>query len=146
MTTAYDDIIDLPHHVSPTRRRMSATERAAQFAPFAALTGYDAAIEETARLTEDELAADEERVRDLDEKLRLLQRLLPERPEITVTYFVPDERKSGGAYETVTGKLCAISVTDQAIVLEDGTEIAMERIESLECACFAESLQKNSEK
>ena len=146
MTTAYDDIIDLPHHVSPTRRRMSASERAAQFAPFAALTGYDAAIEETARLTEDELAADEERTRELDAKLRVLQGLLPERPEITVTYFVPDERKAGGAYETVAGKLCAIRVADQAIVLDDGTEIAMERIGSLDCACFAEPMQKNPEK
>ena len=146
MTTAYDDIIDLPHHVSPTRRRMSASERAAQFAPFAALTGYDAAIEETARLTEDELAADEERTRELDAKLRLLQRLLPERPEITVTYFVPDERKAGGAYETVTGRLRAICVGERTILLEDGTEIAMERIESLDCACFAMLPQEKPEK
>ena len=138
MTTAYDDIIDLPHHVSPTRRHMSDSERAAQFAPFAALTGYDAAIEETARLTEDALASNEERTRELDAKLRLLQRALADRPEITVTYFVPDERKAGGAYRTVTGKLCAIRVIDQQIVLEDGTEILMECIESLDGALFCQ--------
>ncbi len=140
MTTSYDDIIDLPHHVSPTRRRMSAYERAAQFAPFAALTGYDAAIGETARLTQAEPESDEERTRELDAKLRLLQKMLTEKPVACVTYFVPDARKSGGAFIKKTGILHAISVSNQSIGFEDGTEIAMERIVSLESDALRENI------
>ncbi|MCQ2420902.1 MAG: hypothetical protein MJ118_07180 [Clostridia bacterium] len=138
MTTSYDDIIDLPHHVSPTRRRMSAYERAAQFAPFAALTGYDAAIGETARLTQAEPETDEERIRELDGKLRILNQKLSERPEVTVVFFVPDDRKAGGSFEKKSGVLRTISAREQSIGLEDGTEIAMEWIMSLESEVFKE--------
>ena len=98
----YNDIIDLPHHISTTRPRMSMLDRAAQFSPFAALTGYDAAIKETGRLTGQRIELTEECRAVLDRKQQVLLENLAEHPEVSVTYFVPDERKSGGAY--VTGK------------------------------------------
>ena len=101
----YDDIIDLPHHVSATRTRMSMIERAAQFSPFAALTGYDAAIKETWRLTDQRIELSEECRAALDRKQMLLLDHIGDRPEISITYFVPDERKNGGTYVTVTGKV-----------------------------------------
>lgn len=129
---SYDDIIHLPHHVSPKRRQMSRHDRAAQFSPFAALTGYDAAIRETARLTDPrfDLAADGTAM--LDEKIRILLDHQHLHPEITAVYFVPDERKSGGAYVTVTAKLRAVSSREQALILEDGQELYFSRIYELE--------------
>ena len=103
MTGKYDDIIHLPHHVSATRPRMPMLDRAAQFSPFVALTGYEAAVRETARLTDQRVELDESAKAELDRKLRLLLSL-PGQPEASITYFRPDERKEGGAYETVTGR------------------------------------------
>ncbi len=132
MSDKYEDILDLPHHVSATRRRMSMTERAAQFSPFAALTGYDAAIRETGRLTDCsvELEGDEKAL--LDRRIQLLFRHLDRQPWITVTYFVPDRRKSGGAYETVEGRVRKIDPLEQALFLEDGTRIPFDRVRFLE--------------
>ena len=101
----YNDIIDLPHHISTTRPRMSMLDRAAQFSPFAALTGYDAAIKETGRLTGQRIELTEECRAVLDRKQQVLLENLAEHPEVSVTYFVPDERKSGGAYVTVAGRV-----------------------------------------
>lgn len=119
----YDDIIDLPHHVSKKHPQMPLLDRAAQFAPFAALTGHEDAIRETARLTEDEILLDESSKELLDERLQYLLEHLTERPEVTVTYFMPDERKSGGAYVTVTGVVKKVDEYRGRIALEDGREI-----------------------
>ena len=99
----YDDIINLPHYTSSKRPRMAMIDRAAQFSPFAALTGYDAAVKETARLTEDWVELDEYQKSALNDRLQILQERLSNTPVISITYFVPDERKSGGAYCTETG-------------------------------------------
>ena len=97
MKTQYDDIIHLPHHVSKTRPQMSMLDRAAQFPPFAALTGYEDAIQETGRLTDTKVEIGEEVREELDRKQQYLQDIIADRPEITITYFVPDERKAGGS-------------------------------------------------
>ena len=93
----YDDIINLPHHVSPTRQRMSMHDRAAQFAPFSALVGYDDAVAETARLTENRPELDEQEQKELDTRLRYLADHIKERPNVHIRYFMPDMRKNGGA-------------------------------------------------
>lgn len=128
----YDDIIHLPHHVSKTRPQMSLEDRAAQFSPFAALTGYDAAILETGRLTEDKLELGEETQAILDRKQRYLAEIIDTKPEITVTYFVPDEKKSGGAYSTVTGFLKRIDEYGRVLMLTDGRKIQLDAIFDIE--------------
>lgn len=121
----YDDMLFLPHHVSETRPRMSRLDRAAQFAPFAALTGLDDAMDETARLTQarTELADNAEDA--LDAVLRRLWEHREERPTLTVTYFRPDERKEGGAYCTVSGELENIDPLSGCLVLADRTKIPL---------------------
>jgi len=121
----YDDIIDLPHHVSRKHPQMPLLDRAAQFAPFAALTGHEAAIRETARLTEEEIELDESSKALLDLRLQQLQEHLPEQPEVTVTYFCLDEKKSGGAYDTVTGRVKKVDAYAGEMVLTDGRRIAL---------------------
>lgn len=132
----YDDIIDLPHHVSTRHPQMSPMDRAAQFSPFAALTGHDAAIKEMARLTEERGELDESRKEELNERLWLIRERLSERPEITFTYFKPDEKKSGGAYLTVTGKVKRIDEYEHQIHLEDGIILLIENIFSIEGELF----------
>ena len=131
-THEYDDIINLPHHVSTRHPQMSMYDRAAQFSPFAALTGHDAAIKETERLTEDWVELDEDSKELLDEKLHMIREHLDERPEVTFTYFEPDERKQGGAYRTITGKVKKIDEYEHRILLEDGTVLIMEHLFSIE--------------
>lgn len=128
MTGKYDDIINLPHHVSSRRAPMTMIDRAAQFSPFAALTGYDAAIQETGRLTEGYIHLDESSKESLNERLQLIQESLDAQPEITVTYFQPDERKTGGAYVSVTGTVKKIDEYNQGIIMTDGTAICFEYI------------------
>lgn len=132
----YEDIIHLPHPVSKTRPQMPISDRAAQFSPFAALTGYDAAIRETARLTDKKLVLDEETCALLDRKQQYLCEIIAEKPEITVTYFVPDERKDGGSYVTVTGKLRRIDFCGRLLVLSDGRSIPLDDISGLESERF----------
>lgn len=98
MNNRYDEIINLPHHISKTRPQMPMSDRAAQFAPFAALTGYDSAIMETGRLTDERIELDEEALTALDMKYQLLMDAFEDAPEVTITYFQPDERKAGGKY------------------------------------------------
>ena len=131
-THEYDDIINLPHHVSTRHPPMPMYDRAAQFAPFAALTGHDAAIKETERLTEDWVELDEDSKELLDEKLQVIREHLDERQEVTITYFEPDERKQGGAYRTITGKVKKIDEYEHRILLEDGTVLIMEHLFSIE--------------
>ena len=128
MSERYEDIIHLPRHVSAKRLPMPLTDRAAQFSPFAALTSYEDTIRETGRLTDAaaELACDEQEL--LNRKLQELARLLPEGPEISVTHFVPDTRKSGGAYVETRGRLLKIDSHRQILVLEEGREISFGRI------------------
>ena len=131
-THDYDDIINLPHHVSTRHPQMSMYDRAAQFSPFAALTGHDAAIKETERLTEDWVELDEDSKELLDEKLQVIREHLDEKPEVTFTYFEPDERKQGGAYRTITGKVKKIDEYEHRILLDDGTVLIMEHLFAIE--------------
>lgn len=133
----YDDILDLPHHVSQTHPHMPLSERAAQFSPFAALTGYDAAIRETARLTDEKAELDEGTKAVLNEKLQLLQEHLKARPVAAITYFKPDERKAGGAYVTVSGSIKKIDTYEGMIVLADGTKVPVNDIIEMESELFA---------
>ena len=99
----YGDIIDMPHYQSEKRPRMSMYDRAAQFSPFAALTGHSDAIKETARLTDEFYEPSEEIKSLLNEKLLFLKSELSNEPKVSITYFKPDEKKSGGVYITITG-------------------------------------------
>ncbi|OUQ23826.1 hypothetical protein B5E80_08670 [Flavonifractor sp. An135] len=140
MNDRYDDIIHLPHHVSKTRPQMSMMDRAAQFSPFAALTGYDAAIKETGRLTDEKIELGEETKAVLDRKQRYLSDMISVQPEITVTYFLPDERKSGGTYLSVTGKLKRIDEYERMMILTDGKKIPLDDIMDIESNLFCEFL------
>ena len=124
----YEDIINLPHHVSTTRPQMSMMDRAAQFSPFAALTGYDAAIKETGRLTDEKIVMDEEALNILNMKFQILARSLDDEPEVTFTYFKPDERKAGGAYLTASGVVKKIDDFERMIVMRNGTKIPMDDV------------------
>lgn len=134
----YNDIIDLPHHISTTRPRMSMLDRAAQFSPFAALTGYDAAIKETGRLTGQRIELTEECRAVLDRKQQVLLENLTEHPEVSVTYFVPDERKSGGTYVTVAGRVKKVDEYQRLLLLTDGTRIPLTEVLELESNMFRE--------
>lgn len=132
----YDDIINLPHHVSRKRPHMSMHDRAAQFAPFAALTGYGDAIDETGRYTSEKRQLSDSEKGIMDEKLRMLGMVIKDMPEITVTYFIPDLLKDGGSYETVTGRLKRIHEYRKVLILEDGLEIALDELMEVECELF----------
>ena len=132
----YEDIINLPHHVSKTRPQMSMLDRAAQFSPFAALTGYDAAIKETGRLTDEKIEMDEDRKTALDMKQTYLIEMLDEQPEISITYFLPDTKKSGGAYVTVTGNLKRFDEYERLLILTNGKKIPMDDIADIESDLF----------
>ena len=132
----YEDIVNLPHHVSPTRPQMSRADRAAQFSSFAALTGHDAAVQETARRTASRIDTAEDQRYELDLKQQLLAQVLPSQPEVTVTYFVPDTRKVGGAYVSVSGRLKRIDSRRRVLLLDNGTEIPMDDVLELESPIF----------
>lgn len=130
MSGKYDDILNLPHHVSPTRPRMSMVERAAQFSPFAALSGHDEAIRETWRVTSEkiELGEDEKDILDWKHQLILFAVEQGNRPSVTVTYFQPDSRKEGGKYVIVTGKVERIDKNIGCLCLTDGKAISFDSI------------------
>lgn len=132
----YDDIIHLPHHQSQTRAHMPLYDRAAQFAPFAALNGYGAAIRETARLTQPRIELTESEKAELDLRLQLLSEHLQDHPEITITYFLPDLRKEGGSYESVTGIVRKIDTYERSLTLSDGTWLPMEDIVNMDGPLF----------
>ncbi len=131
MSGKYDDIIHLSRPVSRKHRPMSAYDRAAQFSPFAALTGHDAAIQETARLTDrqTELGIDAQLM--LDEKIRAVAQRLDQRPRVTLRYFQPDERKSGGAYLELTGEVVRVDVLNQCMVLADGQTVLFSHLRDI---------------
>lgn len=136
MRNDYDDIINLPHHVSKTRPQMSMIDRAAQFSPFAALTGYDAAIKETGRLTDDKIELDDDALSDLNMRYQILIDKLDEQPDVAITYFKSDETKDGGAYLTITDKIKRIDVYERLITTMDGTKIPMNDVINLEGNIF----------
>lgn len=133
---SYEDIINLPRHVSPTRPQMPIANRAAQFCPFAALTGYDAAVRETARLTDEKIELSESAISELDTRLRLLADLLGDEPEAQITYFLPDKTKSGGKYVTATGRVRKIDDFERLVIMESGEKIPVSDINSIECVLF----------
>ena len=132
MTEDYSGIINLPHHVSKNHPQMPMEARAAQFAPFAALTGYDAVIHETARLTDKQVELEEYDNERLNRIFSELMDSLEEHPVVTVSYFKPDEHKAGGAYMTVSGKLKKIDTYEQIMKMEDGTVIPIGSIMDLQ--------------
>lgn len=126
----YEDILYMPHHVSTKHPPMSASDRAAQFSPFAALTGHDAAIQETGRLTDVQVEQSEDLRALLDRKQQYLATL--ERPEVTITYFLPDGRKDGGAYVAATGQLKRIDPVERVLILVGGQSIHLDDIMEIE--------------
>ena len=131
MSGKYEDILHLPYPDSPKHPRMSLYDRAAQFSPFAALTGHHAAIAETGRLTDRRIELDESEITRVDAELQHLQELLPGRPTVSITYFVPDERKNGGSYQTVTGEVKRIDAVAGVIQMTDRREIPIEDVFSV---------------
>lgn len=124
----YSDIIHLSHPTSKKHPRMAPGDRAAQFSPFAALTGYEAAVRETARLTDRRVELDEYEKAELDSRLQMLRENPADDSEVTFTYFKPDEKKDGGAYETVTGCVKKIDDYEREIILMDGRKIPLDEI------------------
>ena len=119
----YDDIINLPHHVSKNHPPMPMMNRAAQFAPFAALTGYEAVIQETGRLTDEFIELSDDDKERLNQRIAELMEKIEEHPSVTITYFKPDSRKTGGSYATISGRLKSVDDIQQIMFLEDGTAI-----------------------
>lgn len=136
MTDKYDDIIDLPHHVSANRAHMSMIDRAAQFSPFAALTGYEDAVKETGRLTEEKISLNEAEINQLNGRLNFIQANSNLNPVVSVTYFVPDMRKSGGLYTTVIGTVKRIDTYEKSVVMTDGNVIPIDDILQIEGEVF----------
>ena len=128
--TEYDDIIDLPRPKSK-HEPMPMSDRAAQFSPFAALTGYGDVIDETARLTDARIELSEEERAELDYKQQYLATL--DSPTVTVTYFVPDERKTGGAYVTHTGVLKRVDEVERMVVFKDGLRVPLDEVMDIKC-------------
>ena len=132
----YDDIIELPHHVSSRHPRMAPLDRAAQFSPFAALTGHSEAVRETARLTDSFIELGEDRKRQLDEQLQRIRENLEREPEIEAVYFQPDDKKDGGAYVTVCGRVKRISEYERRIIFTDGTSLPIDYLFSIRGEMF----------
>ena len=132
MSGKYDDIIHLPHHVSQTHPQMPMYDRAAQFSPFAALTGYGAVIRETGRLTETRPELDEDARDELNRRLTLLAVLLERRPMVTLTYFQPDARKGGGACLTITEIVRKIDEYHRILIMENGRQVPIHDLLSLD--------------
>ena len=132
MSGKYDDIINLSHPTSKKHPRMPIRDRAAQFAPFAALVGYDDAVEETARVTDDMIEQSDEMKAVIDEKLRYLSERIGEMPTILVTYFLPDSKKSGGEYKIFEGRLKHLDDYNSVMIFEGGKKIQYDKIYSVE--------------
>lgn len=128
----YEDIINLPHHELTTRQRMPRINRAGSFSPFAALTGYDDAVKETARLTSERIELDDGTKEVLNDKLRIALDKADEQPEISITYFLPDTRKSGGAYVTVKAVIKRIDEYERLVILTDKSTIPIDDIYEIE--------------
>lgn len=136
MNNGYEDIMHLPHYVSSTRPKMSMTDRAAQFSPFAALTGFDGAIQETGRLTDRKIELDEDALHELNRKFRFLMAHLSDRPEVSITYFRADKRKAGGTYLETTGIVKKLDALERRIILYGGLKIPMDDVLKIESDVF----------
>ena len=136
MNEKYKDILHLPHPTSERHPRMPLSGRAAQFAPFAALVGYDDAINETVRLTDKRSELSDERKAELDVKQSLLTDMIGEQPRVTVTYFEADKKKSGGTYRVYTGNLKRIDEFEKFFLFTDGTRISLRDVYSVDSELF----------
>ena len=132
MSGNYDDIIHLPHPTSERHVRMPMIDRAAQFSPFAALTGFDDAIEETGRLTQFKITLAESAIAELDRVLASLSENIRQQPSVTVTYFQEDALKEGGAYITLSGRIKKMNEDARKLVFEDGMSVAMDEVVACE--------------
>ena len=142
MSGKYDDILRLSHPTSERHPRMPISDRAAIFSPFAALTGHSAAITETVRLTQRRIELDEDSKARLDLKQQVLAEIIDRQPEVTITWFQPDERKEGGSYVTATGRLKKVDTLERTLVLTDGTKIPLNDVLDLESECLQDILQE----
>ncbi|MDR2515419.1 MAG: YolD-like family protein [Christensenellaceae bacterium] len=142
MSRKYDDIINLPHHVSSTRQHMPVSDRAAQFSPFAALTGHDAAVKETGRITEQKTELSEDAKAYLNEQLNMIQIRIDEMPVVSITYFVPDKKKAGGEYVPVTGTVKTIDEFERTVVMWDKTRIPIDDILEIIFTSTVEEVEK----
>ena len=132
----YEDIVDLPHHVSRKHPQPTMADRAARFAPFAAITGYEEMVLEEARITDDRIELDENSKAALNEKLNMFLEFIDEQPEVSITYFEPDMRKAGGAYITVIGTVKRIDEYEHLVIMTDGKKIRIDDIFGLESDLF----------
>ncbi len=132
----YEDIVDLPHHVSRKHPQPTMADRAARFAPFAAITGYEEMVLEEARITDDRIELDENSKAALNEKLNMILEFIDEQPEVSITYFEPDKRKAGGAYVTVTGTVKRIDEYEHLVIMTDGKKINIDDIYNLQSELF----------
>ena len=132
----YEDIVDLPHHVSRKHPQPTMADRAARFAPFAAITGYEEMVLEEARVTDERIEMDESSKAALNEKLNMILEFIDEQPEVSITYFEPDKRKAGGAYVTVTGTVKRIDEYEHLVIMTDGKKINIDEIYNLQSELF----------
>ena len=137
MKSKYEDIINLPYPQASARKRMSMQDRAAQFSPFAALTGYEEAVEESARLTDDQIELAEDMKAIIDAKLGIIITNMNDRPAVTITYFVPDEKKSGGKYVTVSDNVRSIDAIDGTVTLAKNGTVDIKSIRAIESDIFS---------
>lgn len=132
----YEDIVNLPPHISKKHPQPTMKDRAARFAPFAAITGYEEMVLEEARVTEERIELDEGAVFMLNEKLSIILEFLDEKPDVRITYFEPDKKKSGGAYVSIIGTVKRIDEYEQVVVMTDGKKVRINEIFSLESQLF----------
>ena len=132
----YEDIVNLPSHISEKYPQPTMEDRAARFAPFAAITGYEEMVLEEARVTEERIDLDEGTLSQLNEKLNMIQEFLDEEPEVTITYFEPDKKKSGGAYVSITGIVKRIDEYEHLVIMTDGKKINIEDIYGIQGTLF----------
>ena len=132
----YDHIMHLPNPEPTVRPRMAMEKRAAQFAPFAALTGYEESVAEEARLTEEKLELSEDMIDMIDARLAVIEQHIKEQPNIAVTYFLPDNKKAGGRYVTVSGNIRKLDGVEHVMVLSDKTRIPIEDIRYIDGGLF----------
>lgn len=132
----YEDIVDLPPHISKRHPQPSMMDRAARFAPFAAITGYEEMVLEEARVTKERIDLDEGALSLLNEKLNMIQEFLDEEPEVTITYFEPDKKKSGGAYVSVTGTVRRIDEYEHIVLMNDSKQIPIGEIYDIQSELF----------
>lgn len=134
MNDTYDDILYLPHPTSRTHPQMSRQDRAAQFSPFAALTGYEDTVKETARLTEERPILTEDEMAELDARLRLAMEL---GTEVSVTWFRPDSRKSGGSYVTAAGRIRKADEIQRVLIMDNGAQIPVDEVTAVDSSIFS---------